>query len=244
MGSKRGSITHVEDVERLIQELKMSKQKTGQFALLEELSAAATLEPGREKILTHGGIAIIAETLTSPEAAVRISADRLLRQLVGDERSRLQIVKKLVPLLKHHALRTRMHAMVHIAEISGGSTLNRAWLVSAGVLQPVLGFLNSEERELREAALGCLYWLGRELEVPPQVAKADIAGVLLKFALLPCGPSERERRFSLGIIHYLPESAGVPIKGLLKCLAPATAGPAESFTVTYTADAFSVNKLA
>ena len=64
--------------------------------------------------------------------------------------------------------------------VDGCGTMWEADLISAGVLEPVLSFVSSDEAKLREPALGCLYWLGREMEIPPQVAKASVSGALLK----------------------------------------------------------------
>lgn len=235
MGSKRGSITHVQDVERVAQELKHCKVKEKQRDLLEELGEVALMPPGRDAILAHGGIGVVAEQLACDDPGVRVAADEALRRLVLDERCRLQVVKKIVPLLKHHSSRTKQHALMHVANLAIELPLNRAWIISSGGLDAVLGFVTSDDATLREHAYGCLYWLAHDHEVPPKVAAYAGAGArVLKTLLAPCGPTARERAFALAILAYLPDSApDVPAKGLFKCLASQLKPDAAEFTLDY-----------
>ena len=126
MGSRKGSITHVQDTERLLQELKHCKIKEKQREILEELGEVALLPPGRESIMQHSGIGIITDAMASDDTAVRCAADETVRRVVVDERCRLAAIKKLVPLLKHHSMRTKLHALVAVANLAIESTLNRA----------------------------------------------------------------------------------------------------------------------
>lgn len=236
MGSKRTSITHVADVERLAQELKHCKQKDKQKDLLEELGEVALLPPGRDSILAHGGIGVITEQLTVEDPNVRLAADETLRRLITEERCRLQVVKKLVPLLKHHSLRTRLHACAHVANLASETTLNRAWLISAGVLPPLTGFVSSDDVALRETALGALAWLSQDRETPKEVgATPGVSSRLLKSVLAPCG-SLTERRFALTVLGALPDDApDLPLRGLFKCLAAQLGAPDanDKFSVSY-----------
>ena len=114
--------------------------------------------------------------------------------------------------------------------------------MSSGALPPVLGLMAARDAALREAAVGCLYWLNREIEVQQQVARASVTPTLLAAMLAPCGAGGRERRAALHVLATLPAQAagGAAGRGVLKCLAAVVPPPSEedAFSVAYPSTAF------
>lgn len=226
MGSKRGSITHIADVERVIQELKHVKQRETQRQLLEEIGdVISSLPPARDALREHGGIPVLVECLASDDQSIRQLADAALLLLCDDERCRLNVIKAVVPALKHKAARAQAHAVAILANLAKAEGDARAWMTTAGAIAPLVAFAATADAGLRANAVGCLYWMRADAEVKKQVVAAGLVSRLTGSALRCCGGAEF--KYALGVLAALPASADVTARPLINCAAGVMAPSAQ-----------------
>jgi hypothetical protein len=240
MGTRKTSLSHVADAERLLQSVKTSHVRDDRNEKLEELSILATMAEGVEEIRKHDGVDKLVEWLKDNDVLTCQLSALCLERMCSDTRARLTVVTKLTHALKAKSPRTKLYATTLLANLAKMNTQTRAAMTSAGAPATLLAACaaagsetpSAMESATRLGAVGCIYWLTTDESVCYDIKQAremkDAAQTMSSRAMR-CGTSGPEKAFSIAVLTQLEDESLVPAAPVIKCLKGMYPPPDESF---------------